>query len=364
MKMSGIAEFIEGLEGGEGSARAAAVSVLDDVFEFTADGAAEAVAEARASDYSALSVLTTAQVIKATGDDAGGGIAEALSSAQANTLAALSGDVAGAAEVVVSLVAAPILVEPISLLLTTYTSGLGLFGGFESDFNITIVFEGDDWTEELQQSFITSAEYLSFLIRGDLSDRAGIDDVEITATLTPIDGAGGILGQAGPTGFRFTEGFLPTTGIMEFDTADAEDFDAQGLFDDIVLHEMMHVLGIGTLFDLQGDTIGSIGGDDLKYTGFNTRVAYNTTERDIARNDPTRFQGVPLETDGGPGTAGGHWDDELFEDELMTGFISPSNYVGAITVAAFEDLGYDTIFDWRDPTAEILQPDEFILLFG
>ena len=362
MKMSGIAEFVKGLEGGEGSTRAAAVSVLDDVFEFTAEGAREAVTEARASEYSALSVLTTAQVLETAGaTDAG---ANALSSALAGARAALSGEVAGAAEVVVSLVAAP-MVQPASThLLTTYTSGLGLYGGLESDFNITIVFEGDDWTEALQQSFIDSAEYLSFLIRGDLSDRGGIDDVEISANLTPIDGSGGILGQAGPTGFRFTEGFLPTTGIMEFDTADAEDFDAQGLFDDIVLHEMMHVLGIGTLFDLQGDTTGSIAGGDLKYTGFNTRVAYNTTERDIARNDPTRFQGVPLETDGGPGTAGGHWDDELFEDELMTGFISATNYVSSMTVANLEDLGYDTIWDWRDPRADFLQPDEFVALYG
>ena len=109
---------------------------------------------------------------------------------------------------------------------------------------------------------------------------------------------------------------------------------------------------------------GSIGGDDLIYTGFNSRVAYNVNERDVAREDPNSRKGVPIETDGGPGTAGGHWDDELFEDELMTGFISDTNYVSSMTIANLEDIGYDTIWDWRDPRADYLQPDEFVAIYG
>lgn len=88
--------------------------------------------------------------------------------------------------------------------LSSYKSGNP--GG--QGYNVKVVFEGDLWTERLQQSFIDAADWLSSIIVGDLSnitadfgDGLGvrtIDDIEITATLTDIDGAGGILGQAGP----------------------------------------------------------------------------------------------------------------------------------------------------------------------
>ena len=69
----------------------------------------------------------------------------------------------------------------------------------------------------------------------------------------------------------------------------------------------------------------------------------------------------PVETDGGSGTAGGHWDDEIFEDEIMTGFISDENYVSSMTVASLEDLGYDTVWDASDPSAPIPQPEDLLV---
>lgn len=244
-----------------------------------------------------------------------------------------------------------------ALLLDSYVSGRGDFGGV-SGFNIEIVFEGS-WTEDLQQAFILAAEYLSSLITGDVrGGRAlGVDDIRITASLEDIDGAGGVLGQAGPTGVRFFSK-LPTTGIMEFDIADSEDFDARGLFDDIVLHEMIHCLGFGTVWTLLGLTEGSVRAGDIVYTGANAILAYAAAFPDIAGADPAALDGVPLETGGGGGTAGSHWDEELFTAELMTGFIDEANTVSAMTVAALEDLGYDTIWTAEDPDAAVPQPDD------
>lgn len=245
------------------------------------------------------------------------------------------------------------------VLLTTYTSGQGA-NGVVSDFNIEIVFEGDGWTEELQQDFIIAAEYLSTIITGDVRGgrRQGVDDITITASLEDIDGSGGILGQAGPTGIRFFSK-LPTTAIMEFDTADAQDFADEGLFVDIVLHEMMHSIGFGTVWTDLGLTDGSVRGGDIVFNGENAIIAYNNELSDIAAGDPNSLNGVPVETDGGPGTAGGHWDEDTFENELMSGFIDDENYISSMTVAAFEDMGYDTIWDASNPGAEILQLDDF-----
>ena len=66
------------------------------------------------------------------------------------------------------------------------------------------------------------------------------DDFEslaIDASAPFIDGPGGILGQAGPTVLR-EDSFLPARGIMEFDVADLELLEEEGLFEDVILHEM------------------------------------------------------------------------------------------------------------------------------
>ncbi len=51
--------------------------------------------------------------------------------------------------------------------------------------------------------------------------------------------------------------------------------------------------------------------------------------------------GIPVEQDGGAGTAGSHWDEETFGNELMTGYINEGeNYFTAMSAASFEDIGY------------------------
>jgi hypothetical protein len=221
-------------------------------------------------------------------------------------------------------------------LLSSYTSGDPNVAD-SAEYNIEIIFKGS-WTEALQQAFIDAAEYLSDVILDDIADvffrGKVIDDIRIDAKLTTIDGEGGILGQAGPTAYR-TANFLPATAVMEFDSADAAYFDSLGLFDDIVLHEMMHSIGFGTMWDLMGLTEGSIEADSLVFIGANATDVYGAP--------------VPVETDYGSGTAGGHWDEETFLNELMTGFIDDANYLSNMTIAALEDMGYDTV--WNDLTS-------------
>ena len=227
-------------------------------------------------------------------------------------------------------------------LLTEYTSGNPDGIGF----NIRVEFSGT-WTVALQQAFIDAADFISSLILGDVPDvlsgpYAG-DDITISATLTDIDGTGGVLGRAGPTVVRTSSG-IPIEGIMEFDVADAEDYDGLGLFNDIVFHEMMHTLGFGSLWDYMGLTSGSIEDGDLVFTGQLANEVYASEFSGL--NDADNFDfGVPIETDGLSGTAGGHWDDATFVNEIMTGYINESNYLSTMSIAALEDMGYDTVFD-------------------
>ncbi len=74
-----------------------------------------------------------------------------------------------------------------------------------------------------------------------------VDDIRIFVRIVAIDGPGGTLGQAGPCSVR-TVGDLPIYGQMQFDEADLTVLENNGQLFDVILHEMGHVLGLGTLW--------------------------------------------------------------------------------------------------------------------
>lgn len=228
--------------------------------------------------------------------------------------------------------------------VTVFTSG----GPASTSYNITIEFEGT-WSTQLQQAFTGAADYLSSIILADVPDAVvdgvAIDDISITATLEGIDGVGGVLGSAGPRELRGDGTFLPSTGAMTFDSEDAANQLGLGNWESIVLHEMMHALGFGTLWSLMGLVSGTVAAGDIRFTGANATDVYQSEFPGIAGEDPGSFLGVPVEADGGPGTAGGHWDEFLFQDEVMTGYVDTGSFVSEMTIAALEDMGYDTVFD-------------------
>ncbi|SHI06908.1 leishmanolysin-related zinc metalloendopeptidase [Marivita hallyeonensis] len=235
----------------------------------------------------------------------------------------------------------------------SYVSGLG-GNGVVSAFNIEVVFEGTFSTAQ-RTAFETAADYLSSIIVGDIPDDGLVDDIRITAQVEAIDGPFGTVGFAGPDDLR-PGSFLPTTGTMIFDTADVDRELADGTFAETVAHEMLHALGYGTIWELLGLITP---GPDLRFTGENAVAAYNAEFASIAATDANSAFGVPVETDFGPGTAGGHWDEDTFTDELMTGFGGSADFTSAMTVASLEDLGYDTIFDIGMPSATMPQLGNF-----
>lgn len=165
-----------------------------------------------------------------------------------------------------------------------------------------------------------------------------IDDVLIDATVAPIDGAGSILGQAGPCWIRNTGG-LPMYGVMKFDTADVADLEADGDFGAVILHEMGHVLGFGTVWAGKG-LVGE-GSADPIFTGVTARGAWQAIG---GTGD------VPVENSGGSGTADSHWRESVFNGELMTGYIDQGNNpMSALTIAAFSDFGYGVDLGAADP---------------
>lgn len=214
-------------------------------------------------------------------------------------------------------------------------------------FTIEVRFLGG-LTEGQQQVFDDSACRWAEIITGELPrvrlpNGDIIENVRIDAQGTSIDGASGILGQAGPTQLR-SGSLLPATGIMRFDTADLARLEAENSLKDVIIHEMGHVLGFGTLWsaDLLNLITGE-GSDDPQFTGENAIMEYQ------ALTDNEESSGVPVANTGGPGTRDGHWRELIFDNELMTGFIdSGDNPVSRLTIAAFADMGYQVNYTAAD----------------
>lgn len=207
------------------------------------------------------------------------------------------------------------------------------------EFNIHLDFYGDLWTDALKEDFIAAADFLSDLITADIAPD-GYDDITIDASLIDIDGSGGVLGRAGPTTV-WTANNLSASAIMEFDVADAEVFDSYGLWDDIVLHEMIHSLGLGTLWEYQGLLTTQVDDNGTKKPVDDTiSYVYNGAQAnyysDLLYNEPVAV----IEDEGGSGTAGGHWDEDTYFNELMTGYINSLNELSEMSYGALEDLGY------------------------
>ncbi len=165
-----------------------------------------------------------------------------------------------------------------------------------------------------------------------------VDDVMIDARAGSIDGPGRVLGQAGGLLVRQPE-WQPYWGIMNFDEDDLEALHSAGRLDDVILHEMGHVLGLGANWLFTGSVQNLL--TDPAYSGSAGVAAYQELGGD---------RWVPLEKGGGVGTAVGHWRESVFGDELMTGYLGSQPVVmSRVSVAALADLGYGVDLSAADP---------------
>jgi hypothetical protein len=220
----------------------------------------------------------------------------------------------------------------------------------KSPFRIKVRFLGGLTTRQ-RKAFTTAADRWTRIIVGDLPrvrvDSELIDDVLILAQGVSIDGPGKILGQAGPTHLRprsaGATAFLPAKGIMSFDSDDLAAMDGDGTLNDVIAHEMGHVLGIGTLWEHK-KLIKRAGRANPTFVGKGAMKEY----RKIRGGESQRQ--VPVENTGGPGTRDGHWRETVFRNELMSGFISKAgNPLSRITAASLGDMGYKVDLDAAEP---------------
>ena len=218
----------------------------------------------------------------------------------------------------------------------------------DTAFRIDVVFPDRTLTPAQQAIFRLAAIRWSQIITADLPDMTVngrvIDDLEITATGPYIDGPYGVLGQAGPRAMRPTGSQLPYTGVMRFDSADLAMMEADGTFKNVIIHEMGHVLGIGTLWNGKNLLDVTDPANPL-YVGANGLREYRTLA------GAPNATGVPVENTGGAGTAGSHWRETIFKTEMMTGSAEPGGVampISRMTVGSLQDLGYTVNYAMAD----------------
>lgn len=184
-----------------------------------------------------------------------------------------------------------------------------------------------------------------------------IDGVMIQVRFDSIDGPGKILGQSSPCFLRNAPDIRTVLGMMTFDTADVAGLVTSGHLNEVILHEMGHVLGFGILWDpglagclkLPADSIIH---QDAYYSCAQARAEFDS----IGGTNYTGGNKVPLEnclgiTSCGGGTINSHWRESVFFNELMTGYLNNGtpNPLSVLTVASMEDLGYTVNYAAAQP---------------
>lgn len=218
----------------------------------------------------------------------------------------------------------------------------------EKRFNIDLQFRGQRIPKQLKSAFPSAVKRWTSVITKDyatsfcffrgtspcgikFAQTTCVDDLMVFVQVKKIDGLGGVLAQAGPC--FWDELGRARLGIMYFDVADATALWRTKRWDSVVLHEMGHVLGLGSLawdlFDLRTSR------DPYLYLG----AQGNLGNKAVGGPLPQAL----LEDVGASSTVGSHWRESVYGDELMTGYVAKPRVkmpLSLLTVKALQDLGY------------------------
>ena len=162
-----------------------------------------------------------------------------------------------------------------------------------------------------------------------------IDDLAIVITAERVDGELGVLAFAAPCSIR-NGSYLPITGVVVIDADDIAWLRESGNLEEVILHEIGHVLGIGVIWhnlDLIQNLPSS--GEEEKDTHFTGPLAIEAFD-EAGGTNYTGGAKVPV------ASRGAHWRESVLDDELMTPFLNSGvlNPLSAITAQSLADMGY------------------------
>ena len=252
-----------------------------------------------------------------------------------------------------------------------------VFATVLSNFPLDIVYVGAEPAPQIKAVFDSAIARIRGLVvgAGQLYDISNINlapcgvptttgpaettrGIRVYASIRTIDGAGKILGSAGPCIIRESNR-LTAVATANFDQVDLVDPRFATIIVGVVTHELLHALGIGTLWCSEqndgtcGDwtqsqgfdtTIPSLltgfGTDNPRYTGAQgmsgclASGGMNACAGGVAVENCVGINGC------GAGTRDSHWRERTFNQELMTGYAQDDMALSVITIGGLADLGY------------------------
>lgn len=248
-----------------------------------------------------------------------------------------------------------LIVVIVVAVVTVVLTPIGIVGRGRANIHLQYIYQGVVPSAETQNvvfsAFQTWTEYIYaletpyHLENGTYCD--GLATIEDSMTYAGIlfvvefagvDGLGGVIAFAGPC--RTDANGIPRLGVIVVDTADVSSLMDIGeyLLEEVIMHEIAHVLGFGTLwvpnvtYDVPSPSPGA--GYLYKLQNANeAHLSYGGTG-----------SGARVEDSGGSGTAGSHWKEGVYGNELMTGFLDIDgglNILSRVTLGGLEDIGYE-----------------------
>jgi hypothetical protein len=135
--------------------------------------------------------------------------------------------------------------------------------------------------------------------------------------------------------------WMPTMGTIRINTSYANTYNNNPEYlKEIVTHELAHVLGIGTIWEKNGNSLINRSTNTYKADSYAGR-AYGEV---IGTLQPTA---VPVEAG-----SYGHWDETALQSELLTPFaesIGTQMPLSEITIGSLRDLGWNVNYGEGEP---------------
>lgn len=157
-----------------------------------------------------------------------------------------------------------------------------------------------------------------------------VSDLAVWVLVQEMDGVGGTLGAAGPC---VIINQFPRVAIVLVDREDVPRMHREYLLSGLFKHELGHSLGLGTLWR-----------ESVTYSADGSYLLEGANKEDSAVR---RDGGVAIVASGG-----GHWDEGLYDHELMTPYIEKGGHLmplSRLSLGAMEDLGYEVDKSVADP---------------
>ena len=216
----------------------------------------------------------------------------------------------------------------------------------DDSFNIELVFL-DDVPELYRELFDKAVDKVESIITSDLEDidftynnineyvrglgriqvNEEVDDILVFVKFTYL--SGDAIGLGGPLLFRETSQ-LPVLGQVRIDIEYLDTADEQNITLEIFVHELLHAVGFGTSLWEKKGLLHSYTYTKKFFSGKYALDAFNSV-------GGLNYSGrkVPVDSDGG------HWSEEVFNDELMTGRKDLDEKLSIVTIQSLRDIGYD-----------------------